>query len=62
MPVERGNANERQGSKLPFGYYLQPDADLLRLLRPDCSLVAAFSAMGADPLELEAMVREDADL
>ena len=47
---------------MPFGYYVQPDADLLRLLRLDCSLVAAFSAMGADPLELEAMVREDADL
>jgi hypothetical protein len=59
--VERGNANERQGSKLPFGYYLQPDADLLMLLRPDCSVVAAFSAMGADPFEVEAAVWEDAD-
>ena len=46
---------------MPFGYYLRPDADLPRLLRPDCSLVAAFSATGADPLELEAMVWEDAD-
>jgi hypothetical protein len=46
---------------LPFGYNLQPDADLLRLLRPNCSLVAAFSAMGADPLEVEAMVWEGAD-
>ncbi len=46
---------------MPFGYYLHPDTDLLNLLRPDCSLVAALSAMGADPLELEAMVWEDAD-
>jgi len=46
---------------LPFGYYLQPDADLLMLLRPGCSLVAAFSAMGADALEGKAMVWEDAD-
>ena len=60
MLVERGNANERPGSKLLFGYYLQPAADLLNLLRPDCSLVAAFSAMSADPLGLEAMVWEDA--
>jgi hypothetical protein len=46
---------------VPFGYYLQPDADLLMLLRPDCSVVAAFSAMGADPFKVEAAVWEDAD-
>jgi hypothetical protein len=31
------------------------------LLRPDCSLIAAFSAMGADALEGRSMVWEDAD-
>ena len=46
---------------MPFGYYLQLDADLLMLRRPDCSLVAAFSAMGVDPFEVEAAVWEDAD-
>ena len=61
MLVERENTDERQGPKLPFDYYLQLDADLLMLRRPDCSLVAAFSARGVDPLEVEAAVWEDAD-
>ena len=61
MLIERENANERQSFELPFGYYLQFDADLLILRRPDCSFVAAFSAMGADPFEVEAAVWEDAD-
>ena len=51
----------RQGSKLPFGYRVERDADLLILRRPDCSFVAAFSAMGVDPFEVEAAVWEDAD-
>ena len=61
MFIERGNADERQGSKLPFGYYVELDADLLILRRPDCSIVAAFSAMGADVFEVEVAVWEDAD-
>ncbi len=61
MLVESENTNERQSFELPFGYYLQLDADLLMLRRPDCSLVAAFSAMGVDPFEVEAAVWEDAD-
>ena len=32
---------------LPLGYRLQRDPDLLLLLRPDGSVVAAFSARGA---------------
>jgi hypothetical protein len=35
------------------------DADLLVVLRPDGSEVAAFSALGADPLEVIAAAWED---
>ena len=35
------------------GYHVQLDADLLILLRAAGSLVAAFSALGADPTEVE---------
>jgi hypothetical protein len=38
---------------LPFGYYLERDADLLMLRRSGGSLVAAFSALGVDPFEVE---------
>jgi hypothetical protein len=61
MLVERGNTHEWRGIELPFGYYLELDADLLMLRRPSCSLVSAFSAVGADPFEVEAAVWEDAD-
>jgi hypothetical protein len=61
MLVWRENADERQGSKLPLAYNSERDADVLILRRPDSSFVAAFSAMGADPFEVEAEVREDAD-
>ena len=37
---------------LPPGYTLREDPDLLILLGPDGSEVAAFSAEGADPLEV----------
>ena len=44
---------------LPPGYRLREDPDLLILLRPDGSEVAAFSALGADPLEMIAAAWED---
>ncbi len=44
---------------LPPGYTLRGDPDLLVLLRPDGSEVAAFSALGADPLEVIAAAWED---
>lgn len=37
------------------------DADLLTLLRSDGSVVAAFSAEGADPLEVIATAWEDSE-
>jgi hypothetical protein len=46
---------------MPFGYYLERDADLLMLRRSDGSLVAAISALGVDLFEVELMVWEDAD-
>jgi hypothetical protein len=46
---------------LPFGYHLERDADLLVLRRFDGSFVAAFSAVGADPFEVELALWEDAD-
>jgi hypothetical protein len=45
---------------LPPGYSLsEGDADVLLLLRPCGSVVAAFSAQGADPLEVIAAAWED---
>jgi hypothetical protein len=65
MLLERGNADRWQahghGSKLPFGYFVERDADLQIIRRPDNSFVAAFGAWGADPFEVEAAVWEDAD-
>jgi hypothetical protein len=46
---------------LPFGYYLDRDADLLMLRRSDESFVAAFSALGADLFEVELVAWQDAD-
>lgn len=56
-----GRITERTNLVLPFGYYLERDADMLILRRPDCSFVAAFSEGSADPFEVEATVWEDAD-
>lgn len=44
---------------LPPGYRLGNDPDILLLLRPDGSVVAAFSARGADPPEVIAAAWED---
>jgi hypothetical protein len=61
MLIEREIGNERQDLELPFGYYLQLDADLLILRRPDSSFVAAFNAGASNTFEVEAAVWEDAD-
>ncbi len=44
---------------LPLGYRLEEDPDLLLLLGPDGSVVAAFSVPGSDPLEVLAAAKED---
>ena len=61
MLVGHENIDGYDGFWLPFGYYLERDADLLILRRPDCSVVAALSAVGADPFEVELALWEDAD-
>ena len=55
------NADEHGGFQLPFGYYLERDADLLVLRRSDGSFVAAFNVRGVDLFEVELMAWEDAD-
>jgi hypothetical protein len=45
----------------PFGYYLERDAGVLVVRRPDGSAAAAFGVGEADPFEVEATIWEDAD-
>ncbi len=45
--------------RLPPGYDLERDADLLELRRTDGSLVAAFSARGASPAAVVREAEED---
>ena len=61
MYVVRERLDEQGRPKFPFGYYLDRDADLLILRRPDGSFVAGFNAVGADLFEVELAVWEDAD-
>jgi hypothetical protein len=49
------------GLRLPFGYYVECDPDLLIVRRSDGAFVAAFSIGNADPFEVELTVWEDAD-
>jgi len=44
---------------LPPGYHVELDADLMKLHRPDGSLVAVFSARGATPAEVARTTEED---
>jgi hypothetical protein len=48
------------GFKLPFGYYLERDADLLVVRRSDGSFVAAFTVGSVSLFEVELAVWEDA--
>ncbi len=52
---------ERGELRLRAGYWLERDADILILHRLDGSVVAAFSARGADVGEIERAAREDAE-
>ena len=61
MLVGHESTDRHSGFWLPFGYYLERNAELLILRRSDGSFVAAFSAVGADLLEVELTVWEDAD-
>ena len=61
MKAGQENADGHDGFVLPFGYYLELDADLLVLRRSDGSFVAAFNVRGVDLYEVELAVWEDAD-
>jgi hypothetical protein len=56
-----GKANGHAGLRLPFGYFLESDNELLILRRADGSEAAAFGAVGLDLFEVELAVWEDAD-
>ncbi len=57
----RGAEEGLSGPRLPFGYHLEYDADLLLVRRSDGSFVAAFSAGNVDLFEVERAVWEDTD-
>jgi hypothetical protein len=59
--VEQESRDGQDGFWLPFGYYLEREADLLILRRSDDSLVAEFRAEGVDLFEVEFAVWADAD-
>ena len=61
MHIVRERVDKQEQPKFPFSYYLDRDADLLILRRPDGSFVVAFNAVGADLFEVELAVWEDAD-
>lgn len=61
MPVDLRRIQEPNRLKLPFGYYVERDPDLLVLRCSDGSFVAAFSARGVDPFEIELTVWEEAN-
>ena len=50
--MEHESIDGQNGFWLPFGHYLERDADLLILRRSDGSLVAVFSAEGVDLFEV----------
>ncbi len=56
-----GKAGGHDALKLPFGYFLERDDDLLILRRANGSEVAAFGTVGLDLFEVELAVWEDAD-
>jgi hypothetical protein len=59
--VEHESIDGKDGIWLPFGYYVEREADLLILRRSDDSLVAVFSAESVDLFEVELAVWADAD-
>jgi hypothetical protein len=61
MVLGHGTRAALSGIELPFGYYLERDRTLLILRRSEGSIVAAFSARGVDPFEVEFAVWEDAN-
>jgi hypothetical protein len=61
MLVEFRRIDQLNRLKLPFGYYVERDPDLLVLRCSDGSFVAAFSARGVDSFEIKLTIWEEAD-
>lgn len=65
-PAARGMISDAIGyigpSVLPDGYHIERDADVMALLRADGSVVAHFSARGAESQEVERTALADAEL
>ena len=59
--MDHESIDGQDGFWLPFGYYLERDAELLVLRRSDGSFVAAFNVGGVNLFEVELAVWEDAD-
>jgi hypothetical protein len=57
--VTTWNAHRAGKLRLPPGYCVELDADLIKLHRFDGALVAAFSARGAAPSEVVRAAEED---
>ena len=60
MLVGRERTNGHEEFELPFGYYLERDAELLVLRRSAGSFVAAFDVGSVSLFEVELAVWEDA--
>jgi hypothetical protein len=60
MLVGPERIDRHNGFRLPSGYHLERDADLLLLCRPDSSVVAAFGTVGVDLFKVQLAVWEDA--
>jgi hypothetical protein len=61
MLVGHERTDGHDGFELPFGYYLECDADLLVVHRSDGSFVAAFNVRGMSLFEVERALWKDAD-
>jgi hypothetical protein len=59
--VRHGSIDNHNRFKLPFGYYLKGDGDLIMLCRADGSEVAAFDGVGLGFFDVELAVWEDTD-
>jgi hypothetical protein len=59
MKLTAWDAHQAGKLNLPPGYYVELDADLIELHRPDGSLVAVFSARGATPAQVARVAEEE---
>ena len=58
--LTRSERRRLRKDRLAAGYWIEHDATMIVLHRPDGSVVAAFNPMGADPEEIAAEAWGDA--